>query len=179
MLFPDVKKRQIKLFLCFIYTHAQAYVCVCISLCVYIHTFNFFNKLEGLIFIFHFGRNSESYPETLDNFNCISLSLPYPVCPTAVLLCHPPTFLSFHRHVCPEYLGLRDAAVIFCGATWHLLHPSSSVGYCLHGNHRLHCRQLCHVGRLELAEAIKERGGLEEPWKSFQCNCRDRNEKCY
>jgi hypothetical protein len=28
-------------------------------------------------------------------------------------------------------------------------------------------RQLCHVGQLELAEAIEKQGGLERPWKKL------------
>lgn len=42
-----------------------------------------------------------------------------------------------------------------------------SMRHCLHGNHRLLGGQLLGAGWLELAEAIKERGGLEEPWKKL------------
>lgn len=67
----------------------------------------------------------------------------------------------------PRTPGVGGGVVRFRSSTWLTSGAPLGVRHRLHGNRRLLGGQLGGAGWLELAEAIKEGGGLEEPWKKL------------
>lgn len=126
------------------------------------HLYRFLNKVEDLIFTFHIGRNRASYPETLANAKS----------PFLISVC----FLSYHFPAFPSLWltclsrGPREAVVWRSGSAAPLgicLAPPRSVRAPSPWKPQAALQAALRVGRLELAEAIKERAGLEEPWKKL------------
>lgn len=136
---------------------------LCIHTCTCMHRDHGLNKPETPIFIFRFGRRRALCPETRATFRHLSLaSVFHPV---------PRHFFGLPDLLVvvsvPRTSGAGGVEVRLRCSTWHPPRCPPPRRHRLHGNRRLLGRQLCCAGRLELAEAIKERGGLEGPWKKL------------
>lgn len=138
--------------------------------CICMHIYHFKNKLEDLIFAFYFGRNCASYTRHLLMLNIFLISVCF-------LPCHFPGLpVPVTKGSVPRLLVWRSGSAAPLGICLALPLRSGTISMETAG---CSAGSSCLQGGWSWQRQSKSEEALKSPGKSFQCNCGDRNEKCY